>query len=409
MIKIHEVWRGNLSIAYAKCKDSDLKAFLDEVSKLKEIVRKTFIPSHKSSSRSVSRSVHIISFRPSNNKKDLCSVIITSNQLVGHPIRCDHSQESSVLSEQMINQYCFISGTFLISTAFNKSVGDQIPHPGIDTSHEPEKFRYYFYYQWICFMFFIQAILFYAPRWIWKTRERGLIEILTGAFVDRHLGEREMKRRMENLVFYVIRTWNKHNWYAAEYMLCEFFAVINVICQFYLTDRFFEGYFWKYGINVIQFALLPEDYKIFQNATLETQNNPMVVLFPRVTKCIFRMYGRTSTVETFDVLCVMTLNNINDKFYLFLWFWLIILTVLSVLEFIKDMTLVFSPDFRAYALCMRTSFIDERKIRMILRKASFGDWFLLDLLSLNLEQTFYTEFINVLVKDKPPKYYSFHV
>ena len=52
-------------------------------------------------------------------------------------------------------------------------------------------------------------------------------------------------------------------------------------------------------------------------------------VFPRVTKCKFWKYGPSGTVQKHDALCVLALNIINEKIYVMLWFWLIILSILS--------------------------------------------------------------------------------
>ena len=52
-------------------------------------------------------------------------------------------------------------------------------------------------------------------------------------------------------------------------------------------------------------------------------------IFPRVTKCKFWKYGPSGTVQKHDALCVLSLNIINEKIYVMLWFWLVILSILS--------------------------------------------------------------------------------
>lgn len=105
----------------------------------------------------------------------------------------------------MINTYCWISQTFLIPAAFSRQVGLEVPHPGVDNSFNraynvppessaqtdplvlangaldessPQR-KYYPYYQWICFVLFIQAIIFYLPHYIWKGAEGLLMQTLT--------------------------------------------------------------------------------------------------------------------------------------------------------------------------------------------------------------------------------------
>ena len=47
-----------------------------------------------------------------------------------------------------------------------------------------------------------------------------------------------------------------------------------------------------------------------------------------MTKCTFHKYGPSGTVENKDGLCILAQNIINEKIYIFLWFW-------SVFKFIQ--------------------------------------------------------------------------
>ena len=87
-------------------------------------------------------------------------------------------------------------------------------------------------------------------------------------------------------------------------------------------DRFFEGTFLTYGIEVMNFAQRDQ----------EDRMDPMVYIFPRMTKCIFHFFGRSGEIERHDAMCILPLNIINEKVYIFLWFWCIILILLTVLD-----------------------------------------------------------------------------
>merc|ERR1719309_1501253 len=62
--------------------------------------------------------------------------------------------------------------------------------------------------------------------------------------------------------------------------------------------------------------------------------DPMAVVFPKVTKCTFRKYGASGTIENHDGLCVLPLNIINEKIYTFLWFWFIVVLAITGLYLI---------------------------------------------------------------------------
>lgn len=59
--------------------------------------------------------------------------------------------------------------------------------------------------------------------------------------------------------------------------------------------------------------------------------SPMDIMFPKITKCTFYKYGPSGTIESRDAVCVMTLNIVNEKIYVILWYWLLLLGALSVL------------------------------------------------------------------------------
>lgn len=46
-----------------------------------------------------------------------------------------------------------------------------IPHPGVGTYVEGEDITRHAYYQWVPFVLFGQAIMFYLPHYIWKRQE----------------------------------------------------------------------------------------------------------------------------------------------------------------------------------------------------------------------------------------------
>lgn len=83
-----------------------------------------------------------------------------------------------------------------------------------------------------------------------------------------------------------------------------------------------------------------------QQMNQENRSDPMVEIFPRITKCTFHKYGASGSIQKHDALCVLALNILNEKIYIFLWFWLLLLAVLSACAIIYSALVVMLPTTR---------------------------------------------------------------
>ena len=105
--------------------------------------------------------------------------------------------------------------------------------------------------------------------------------------------------------------------------------------------------------------------------------------------------------EKYDALCILALNVINEKIYVFLWFWLFGLAILTSLYLIYNLAAIFLPTLRKRMLSWNAKVnYDDRQLDILMRKADVGDWFLLFLLSKNLDSTLFKEFIDQLIIDE---------
>jgi len=94
-------------------------------------------------------------------------------------------------------------------------------------------------------------------------------------------------------------------------------------------DRFLDGTFFTFGVEVIAFALRDEEERV----------DPVIYIFPRMTKCTFHKFGTSGNIESHDALCILPINIVNEKIYIFIWFWFLILGALSALVIITIMTI----------------------------------------------------------------------
>uniref|UniRef100_T1JJS6 Innexin n=1 Tax=Strigamia maritima TaxID=126957 RepID=T1JJS6_STRMM len=302
------------------------------------------------------------------------SVIVTTKQYVGNPIECTHSKD---VTEAVINTYCWIHSTYTVLSAYDpkKKVGQHIPYPGVDRSSDKSDWRVQKYYQWVCFMLFFQAVLFYIPRWLWKNWEGGKIPALTMNLQLAICSETEKKQQKKLLADYLWSNLRNHDFWALRYFLCEALSLVNVIGQIFLMDRFFDGEFLTYGIKVIE----------FMDGDQEERIDPMIFIFPRMTKCHFHKAGPSTEIEKHDALCVLPLNVVNEKIYIFLWFWFIILGFLTAMILISRFVVFTVPRLRLTFIAARFRLIPKKQLKILLDKSRMGDWFLLYLLGQNVD------------------------
>lgn len=195
------------------------------------------------------------------------------------------------------------------------------------------------------------------------------------------LPPKERASRQKRLVNYILESLRTHNGYSFGYFLCEILNLVNVVANIIFVDvswsgvlmhfqvnnirfhfqKFLGGTFLTYGTDVIHFSNVSfitfgSDQTIvdnnlfssffFMQMNQENRSDPMLEIFPRITKCTFHKYGASGSIQKHDALCVLALNILNEKIYIFLWFWFIILAVLSACAIIYSALVVMLPTTR---------------------------------------------------------------
>lgn len=204
--------------------------------------------------------------------------------------------------------------------------------------------------------------------------------------------------------------------YAYRYFACEAICLLNILVQLYAMNKFFDGEFLTYGLRVINFSDTPQEERV----------DPMVYIFPRVTKCIFHKYGASGSLQTHDSLCILPLNIVNEKTYIFIWFWYLILTILLAGLMLYRAAIIFAPAVRPKILQLSSRLLELETCQSITRKVDLGngslairqfdctwstsdstliihvsfagDWWLLYVLSSNMDSLIYRELLQELTK-----------
>jgi hypothetical protein len=348
----------------------------------------------------------------------VCSVLVCSRQYIGEHIRCVVGEGLPVTA---INTYCFFMTTFTVVKHVNKSAFHDgvVPHLGVGPYAENvDAIRRHAYYQWVPFMLFLQALMFYAPHYCWRNREGGRMKVLVEGLEHAYLSlaakdlklecgvtvpSRKNARRCLTLVknAFVQRRHISRSW-TREFITAEVSSAVILGVQIYITDVFLGGAFLTLGPDVLK-------------VDVPGGTSPLDLVFPKVTKCTFRKYGPSGSLQLHDALCVMALNIVNEKIYVFLWFWFAILCVATFTAlFWRLLTVIL------HARCLlfnRIAFafanpqvLDVWSFVTVTRECHFSDWLFLYYLAKNLDGFVFREvFLSAAVEmsDFPPQTYRY--
>lgn len=119
--------------------------------------------------------------------------------------------------------------------------------------------------------------------------------------------------------------------------------------------------------------------------TSNVYSHSQIKVFPRLTKCTFHRYGSSGDVQKHDAMCILPINIVNEKVYIFLWFWFYFLALVSFLALIYRSLTIFYPSIRVIAVHSHCRITSPKLIREVLAYGRAGDWFVLDLLSKNMD------------------------
>ena len=103
------------------------------------------------------------------------------------------------------------------------------------------------------------------------------------------------------------------------------------------NPRFLDHRFSTYGLSLLSSENLEGEDK---------NDDPMARVFPKVTKCLFHTYGPSGTPQRHDALCVLPLNIINEKIYIFLWFWFILVASITGIFLMYRFAVLFGAGIR---------------------------------------------------------------
>ena len=274
----------------------------------------------------------------------LFAIVVSTTQYVGEPIECWVPAHFTDNHERYANNMCWISDHYYLP--FEKTaVPENVERLGR---------KHISYYRWVPVFLLLQALMFYLPCIVWRNlncrsgidvnrvveaactyhnadfgEERDkMMRFMTRQF-DCYLSRSKRRpvgfRDTLKKCFSVFCGKRSGSFLIILYLLIKFLYVTNVVGQIFVLGSFLGTDYHLFGIDVLRSIAFGEDW---------TKLPPQSPRFPRVTMCDFDA-RRMGNVHKYTVQCVLAINFFNEKIYLFVWFWFILVALISGISLIK--------------------------------------------------------------------------
>ena len=367
---------------------------MDQTENIKAILEKTFkyleINKDITIDNWIFRSVTAFSF-------DLlvaCAIIGGFTSYFGDPIVCEEKGGHRI---ELIEAHCWLHGT--------RDLEDKLGLQGVNCTKGGDKLSRNLYYEWVVLVLFLSAILLKIPALFWSWIEGGLMSTFSGQYKDMEIlkqGKRDFKQAVETEAtnFKKIQESFSTNFYYTKFLFCQFVAWGLLVGVFFMNDRFLEYNFVSYGHNVIEFWKKSEPER-------SEDVNPMCQAFPTKVGCeVILKNHTTGKEEVTDAVCILRHNIVNEKIYLVLWFWFVIMFAVSGFQLILEIFFVTLP---YYFLRLQFFIFQAIKYKIMstdmkkyLATCSVGDVFVLYQISKNTNSNFFNELLEYLSKSDQP-------
>ena len=216
---------------------------------------------------------------------------------------------------------------------------------------------------------FLQALTFYFTRFTFKRFENGRTAIIIQNLNHPLLLEDERKRQISNIINYWQNYRGTHFTLALTFLLCEIFNLVIVTAQIAITNLFLGGHFLTIGTNLLQI-------NIGQNIF------PIEQIFPNIAKCTLSSYDTTGLINKRDLFCLLPQNSVHKFVYIALWFWYVILSVVTTIHTLLQIISFFCPTVKIFLICKMNKCPQKKLLSLLKLKErnyyqSIGDTYMI--------------------------------
>lgn len=389
----------------------------------------------------------------------VASVIVGVKQYIMNDMSCYIPiGPSGEKFKEFLNDYCWVHGTIPLAN------GEQIPNSEEEwTAYE--RYRRITYYQWVPFVLGLQCIFFYIPHIAWQavcahrsggdlfalvktaaeaaTTERGarekqvkrvaeFLEDMIGGQQDchKHTIRRRITRRAYDMCGICVVSKRLGTCLVFSYLAVKVVTIVNAILQVYLIQRFLgfhsEGSAghksMELGKSFDPKAISPvsdeaENLSGFgfgltvANYIRSGRDWPETMLFPRVAYCRVTGIRLVGVENSYTAQCALPINMLNEKIYIFFWFWIIFLIVACLFSLILWLVrMVIAPKRKDFIKrFLRIKGVLSHTTHSQITRSDLDDFiddylrrdgvFLVRMLALNAGEVITAEIVTVLYKD----------
>ncbi|KAF5405042.1 Innexin [Paragonimus heterotremus] len=278
------------------------------------------------------------------------AILVTTKTYLFRPIACHMpTAPQGANFKNYVESACWILGTIPIRA--------NEPIPQTEEEFEQlSKERRINYYQWVPFILAIQCIMFYLPRLAWQSvsfnrlgtdlnvlvsqanqalvastrsarkasigRVAHALEMLLFAHRDyRHGTFANLRRRLSRALGFLFVSKRFGTWIVFSYFCIKLAYFMNTVIQLYFM-KVFLGY---------DQALFPFEGKMF-GSLLSDGDWADTLYFPRKAYCPISLRHLGTKGNFYLGVCALPINMFNEKIYIFLYFWITVVMLLTLLS-----------------------------------------------------------------------------
>ncbi|KAI6182220.1 Innexin [Aphelenchoides bicaudatus] len=246
-------------------------------------------------------------------------------QFFGDPIGCFVPPEFTGNWRKYTIDYCFARNTYFVE------MEERFP------PREERLARELHYYQYVPFILAVQLFMFLLPKVLCKSMNSKTGLVLNKVTAHDKLGKKDIDEKGEKLLKTLLSQYHgmpnrsldttaqfiaflQKTSITRTYLLFKLLNTLNAMIQLYLINRFMAPRtttgtgLWGYD---------------FVHDWMDSHSWRRTGHFPRVTFC--DVWTREIAAEpiVYTVQCVLMVNLLNEKIFIVVWFWLLIMSVLN--------------------------------------------------------------------------------